>query len=131
MSVPSAVTDLGVEASRMAELAAMTAEGAVNRSAAIPLAQAMLTRPDSPRKLAEELGLVQVRDTDATVRWVDEAFAAHEQAVRDALANPKRIQAATGFLRGQVMKLSGGKADPKLVSEWIERKLADLRGPQP
>jgi aspartyl-tRNA(Asn)/glutamyl-tRNA(Gln) amidotransferase subunit B len=85
----------------------------------------MLTRSDSPSALAKELGLVQVQDADATARWVEEAFAANQQAVNDARTNPKKMQAAIGFLRGQVMKLSGGKADPKLVGKLIEERLGN------
>ncbi|MBI1825145.1 MAG: Asp-tRNA(Asn)/Glu-tRNA(Gln) amidotransferase subunit GatB [Planctomycetes bacterium] len=118
-----AVTELGVEAARIAELAKMTAEGTVNKTAANQLADAMLTRSNCPSALAKELGLVQVQDADATARWVDEAFAANQQAVSDARTNPKKMQAAIGFLRGQVMKLSGGKADPKLVGKLIEERL--------
>ncbi|HPC23275.1 MAG TPA: Asp-tRNA(Asn)/Glu-tRNA(Gln) amidotransferase GatCAB subunit B, partial [Phycisphaerae bacterium] len=60
--------------------------------------------------------------------WVDQALAANAQAVQDAIANPKKIKAARGFLTGQVMKLSGGKADPKIVGELIEKKLAEKTG---
>ena len=56
--------------------------------------------------------------------WVDRVFAANEQAVQDALSNPKKQKRARGFLTGQVMQLSGGKADPKIVGELIEKKLA-------
>lgn len=122
-----AVTDLGVDAGRIAELAKITADGTVNKTAANQIAEVMLTRRESPRGLAAELGLVQVQDVDSTGRWVDEAFAANEQAVRDALANPKKTQAAIGFLRGQVMKVSGGKADPKLVGRMIEQRLSQMR----
>ncbi len=122
-----AVTELGVEAAHMAELAVLSADGTVNKTAANQLAQAMLERRESPRKLAEELGLLQVRDTDTTALWVAEALAANSQAVSDALANPKKMQAAAGFLRGQVMKLSGGKADPTLVGQLIEQRLSALR----
>ena len=134
------VTDLGVDAERMAELARITADGTVNKSAANRLAQIMLERSEprasacadmqpsapSPMKLAEELGLLQVKDTAATEAWVEQVFAANEKAVLDALKNPKKAKAAVGFLRGQVMKLSGGKADPKIVGELIERRLADM-----
>jgi aspartyl-tRNA(Asn)/glutamyl-tRNA(Gln) amidotransferase subunit B len=99
----------------------------VNKTAANQIAEVMLTRHESPRKLAEELGLVQVQDVDSTWRWVDEALADNEQAVRDALANPKKTQAAIGFLRGQVMKVSGGKADPKLVGQMIDQRLSQMR----
>lgn len=79
-------------------------------------------------RLAEEMGLVQVRDTSATEAWVDRAFADNEKAVQDARGNPKKAKAAAGFLRGQVMKLSGGKADPKLVGDLIEQRLREPNG---
>ena len=72
------------------------------------------------------MNLRKVVDTDQTAVWVDEAFKANDKAVQDAVSNPKKRKAAAGFLRGQVMKVSGGKADPKLVGELIERRLADL-----
>jgi aspartyl-tRNA(Asn)/glutamyl-tRNA(Gln) amidotransferase subunit B len=122
-----AVTDLGVDATRMAELAKIAADGTVNKTAANQIAEVMLSRRESPRQLAEELSLVQVQDMDSTGRWVEEAFTANEKAVRDALRNPKKMQAAVGFLRGQVMKVSGGKADPKLVGKMIEGRLSQMR----
>jgi aspartyl-tRNA(Asn)/glutamyl-tRNA(Gln) amidotransferase subunit B len=134
------VAKLGIEADAMAELARITAEGLINKSAVNQIAQAIVDRsyaaatgdaesvrsghgPPSPTAIANELGLIQVRDSAATMAWVDEVFAANEQAVGDAMGNPKKAKAAAGFLRGQVMKLSGGKADPKLVTELIESRL--------
>ncbi len=121
------VTDLGIDADRMASLAKAADQGTISKTAANQLAEVMLTRPESPEALARELGLIQVQDADATSAWVDQAFAANEQAVRDALVNPKKMQAAAGFLRGQVMKTSGGKADPNLVGKLIEERLAAIR----
>jgi len=121
------VTGLGVDAGRMAELAKITADGTVSRTAANQIAEVMLQRPEPPVKLAQELGVTQVHDADATRAWVEEAFAANVQAVKDALAHPKKAKAAAGFLRGQVMKISGGQADPNLVAELIEDKLEDLQ----
>ncbi len=123
----ASVTDLGVEAERMAELAMITTDGTVNKTAANQLAGVMLSRPESPRKLADELGLLQVQDADAAAGWVEQALAANEQAVKDAVANPKKAKAAAGFLRGQVMRISGGKADPKLIGKLIEEQLAQLQ----
>jgi len=77
--------------------------------------------------LAERLGILQERDAGAVERWVDEAVAANEQAVQTILTNPKKAKASEGFLRGQVMRLSGGKADPKLAGELIARKIAEIR----
>jgi len=78
----------------------------------------------SPTPLAEELGLLQSRGEAQIAAWVREAFAKDPQAVQDALSSPKKRKAARGFLSGQVMKLSAGKADPNLVGRLIEKGLA-------
>jgi aspartyl-tRNA(Asn)/glutamyl-tRNA(Gln) amidotransferase subunit B len=133
------VTDLGIPAGSMAELAGITADGTVNKSAANRLAEVMVQRMESraspgapagertpsPMHLAEELGIVQVQDTDATEAWIDRVFAENQEAVRDALTNPKKAKAAAGFLLGQVMKLSGGRADPALAGRLIEKRLSE------
>ena len=133
------VTDLGIDVQRMAELAKITADGTVNKSAANRLAEVMLERcaprtavctdaqspAPSPMELAQKLGLIQVKDTAAAEAWVEQAFAENEQAVQDARKNPKKAKAVAGFLRGRVMKLSGGKADPKVIGELIEQRLSE------
>ncbi|MCG3132773.1 MAG: Aspartyl/glutamyl-tRNA(Asn/Gln) amidotransferase subunit B [Phycisphaerae bacterium] len=136
---------LGVDARAMAELAQMVRSGTVSATAAAQIAAAMIPPADpppadpppptaapraaaearSPHALAAKLGLIQEKDAGATQAWVDEAFRLNEQAVRDARSNPKKARQAAGFLRGQVMKLSEGRADPTLVGELIEKKLAE------
>ena len=44
------------------------------------------------------------------------------------LATSKKAEPAAGFLRGQVMKLSGGRADPKIVGKLLKAKLDERRG---
>jgi aspartyl-tRNA(Asn)/glutamyl-tRNA(Gln) amidotransferase subunit B len=120
------IARLGVSAERMAELSLLASSGRVNATAAAQLAETMLERGPAgpaPAELAAELGLLQTRDTGQIEAWVAAACSANAQAVHDAVANPKKLQAARGFLLGQVMKLSGGKADPKLAGELIERAL--------
>jgi aspartyl-tRNA(Asn)/glutamyl-tRNA(Gln) amidotransferase subunit B len=124
------VWELGVDAARLAELAILVGEGTINKTAANQIASEMLSQPESPRELARKLGLVQEQDAGATEAWIDQALAENDQAVRDALSNPKKLQAALGFLRGQVMKLSGGKADPRLVGSAIEQRVEALRANQ-
>jgi aspartyl-tRNA(Asn)/glutamyl-tRNA(Gln) amidotransferase subunit B len=121
------VAGLNVDGGRMGRLARLTADGTVSATAAKQIAEAMLSSGDDPQTLAEALGLVQVQDADRTAAWVAQAFAENEQAVRDAASNPKKAQKAAGFLRGQVMRISGGKADPRLVGRLIEEKLRKLR----
>jgi aspartyl-tRNA(Asn)/glutamyl-tRNA(Gln) amidotransferase subunit B len=118
------IAGLGVPPEQLAELANLVAGGQINASAAVQVAERMLTQHERPGALAEQLGLLQSRDTDQIARWVDEALAANQKAVQDALSNPKKLKAARGFLAGQVMKLSAGKADPKIAGELIERRLS-------
>jgi len=120
------IAGLGIDAERLGELARMTADGLVNATAAASIAEKMLESSDRPGQIAERDGLLQVRDESQMRTWVDQAFAANQKAVQDALANPKKQKQARGFLMGQVMKISGGKADPAVVGRLIDAKLADV-----
>jgi len=148
------IAGLGVCAAHVAELANLVREGRINATAAAQIAEQIVERIDArigrrkpdpatggvaqsvelpepiddpslaPAALAEELGLLQTSDEGQVAAWVDEVLARNDKAVRDALSNPKKRQAARGFLTGQVMKLSGGRADPKLAARLIEQRLA-------
>ena len=120
------IAELGVEADRLGELSRITADGLISATTAQQVAGNMLGTEDRPRQIAEREGLLQVRDKGQMREWVEQAFAANEKAVRDAIDNPKRQKKAKGFLTGQVMQISGGQADPKMVSDLIDRKLAEL-----
>jgi aspartyl-tRNA(Asn)/glutamyl-tRNA(Gln) amidotransferase subunit B len=122
------IAQLGIDAPRLGELSRITADGLVSATAAAAIAGKMLDSPDTPTAIAQRDGLVQVRDTGQMQAWVDQAFAANEKAVQDAISNPKKKQQARGFLTGQVMKISGGKADPKMVGEIIGKKLDSMSG---
>ncbi|HEX3625661.1 MAG TPA: Asp-tRNA(Asn)/Glu-tRNA(Gln) amidotransferase subunit GatB [Verrucomicrobiae bacterium] len=74
----------------------------------------------SPGDIVKEKGLAQVSDTGAIEKFCDEAIAANPNSVAD-YKNGKT--AALNFLKGQVMKLSKGKANPNLAGEVLERKL--------
>jgi Asp-tRNA(Asn)/Glu-tRNA(Gln) amidotransferase B subunit len=73
-----------------------------------------------PLAVAERLGLLQVRDESALETWVDEVLAAHPQEVQRYRAGEAKL---LGFLTGQVMRRSQGKADPKGVQPVLVRKL--------
>ncbi len=126
---------LGIPVEHVAELAGLAAEGAVSATAAAQVAERLVqTRKlglQSPRRIADELGLIQERDESALRAWVDEVIEKNPQAVADALGGKeKKLKAAAGFLRGQVMQASKGKADPRLAGELIEQRLAELRARQ-
>ncbi len=122
---------LGATPEEMAELSRLVCDGQVNATAAAQIVDELMRQMDGstprerPADIAQRIGLMQSRDEGQIQAWVEEALAANAKAVQDALANPKKIQAARGFLTGQVMKISGGKADPKIVGQLIEKKLAE------
>jgi aspartyl-tRNA(Asn)/glutamyl-tRNA(Gln) amidotransferase subunit B len=74
----------------------------------------------SPGAIVQEKGLAQVSDTGAIEKFCDDAIAANPNSVAD-YKNGK--VAALNFLKGQVMKLSKGKANPNLIGEILEKKL--------
>ena len=67
-----------------------------------------------------------VSDRDAIAAAVAAAIAANPQAIDELKGGKKKPEAVKGFLRGQVMKQTGGKANPALVGELLEAKLAEL-----
>ena len=72
-----------------------------------------------PRTIVEARGLKQVTDVSALEKLVDEIVAKNPDKVSDAQTNPKAI----GWFVGQVMKASGGKANPQAVNELLKKRL--------
>ncbi len=118
------ISDLPVSAVQYSSLARLAETGVVSATAAASVFEHLVTHPKAdPMAVATELGLLQVRDSSQTEAWVRQAIDANSQAVSDYKTNPKKKQASLGFLRGAVMKASGGKADPKMVGELLEKIL--------
>ncbi len=122
------ISGLGVTSESIVELARLITDGTISASAAMQVAEKLCEQGGSALEIAKSAGLIQERDESAMQAWIDQAFTENPQAVADALSdNPKKSKAAPGFLRGQVMKISQGKADPKLTGEMIERKIQTVR----
>ncbi len=93
---------------------------AISSSTAQQVFAEMFETGKSPAAIVQEKGLAQVSDTGAIEKFCDEAIAANPAPVADYKAGKA---AALNSLKGQVMKLSKGKANPALVGEILERKL--------
>jgi aspartyl-tRNA(Asn)/glutamyl-tRNA(Gln) amidotransferase subunit B len=107
--------------SQLADLVAMVDEGMVSSSAAKEVLEGVLTGGGNPRQVAADRDLVQMSDAGALDSVVDEALAANPDAVASYRSGEQKV---VGFLVGQVMRATQGKADPKLVNELITQKLA-------
>jgi aspartyl-tRNA(Asn)/glutamyl-tRNA(Gln) amidotransferase subunit B len=119
-------TGLAVGASKvspenLAELIALVEAKRVNSKIAKELLGRMWEGAGSPAAIVEREGLAQTSDPAAIERFVDEVFAANPSVVAEYKAGKNNV---AGFLVGQVMKASRGKADPALVNELVKNKLS-------
>jgi aspartyl-tRNA(Asn)/glutamyl-tRNA(Gln) amidotransferase subunit B len=109
-----------VPATALASLLGLIKAGTVSHQAAKKIFLELAADGADPRAVAERLGLLQVRDEGTLETWVDEVLAAHPQEVLRYRAGEAKL---LGFLTGQVMRRSQGKADPKGVQPVLVRKL--------
>ena len=104
------------------ELAELSASGQINSKQAKEVFAQMFLTGKSPAALVKELGLAQVSDTAALEAFCDQAIAANPKSVADFKAGKMN---AVNALKGQVMKLSKGTANPQLVGDILVKKLTD------
>jgi aspartyl-tRNA(Asn)/glutamyl-tRNA(Gln) amidotransferase subunit B len=114
------LADLKFKPETMVELVSLVDAKTVSSSAAQQVFAEMFETGKSPAAIVEEKGLAQVSDAGAIEKLCDEAIAANPRSVADYQAGKV---AALNALKGQVMKLSKGKANPSLAGEILERKL--------
>lgn len=116
-----AVADSSVSPEHLAELIALVESKRINSKIAKELLARMWDGAGSPAAIVEREGLAQTSDPAAIERFVDEVLAANPNVVAEYKAGKTNV---LGFLVGQVMKASRGKADPALVNETVRNKLA-------
>jgi len=105
---------------QLLELVNLVDAKTISSSAAQQVFAEMFDTGKSPAAIIQEKGLAQVSDTGAIEKFCDEAIAANPKSVADFKAGKV---AALNALKGQVMKLSKGKANPAVVGEILESKL--------
>ena len=94
-------------------------KGDISGKIAKDLFEIVYTEGGDPEQIVQERGMKQVTDTGAIEAAVDQVIADNPAQVEKAKANPK----LAGWFVGQVMKATGGKANPKAVNEMVSAKL--------
>ncbi|WP_024585368.1 Asp-tRNA(Asn)/Glu-tRNA(Gln) amidotransferase subunit GatB [Aliihoeflea sp. 2WW] len=94
-------------------------EGTISGKIAKDLFEIVWTEGGDPRQLVETRGMKQVTDTGAIEKAVDDVIAANPDKVEQARAKPTMA----GWFVGQVMKATGGKANPQAVNDLIKARL--------
>ncbi len=113
------IDDSPVKPEANVAILSMIADGTISGKIAKDVLDIVWTEGGDPRAVVEARGLRQVTDTGAIEKVIDEVIAANPEKVQQALAKPTLL----GWFVGQVMKASGGKANPQAVNELLKAKL--------
>jgi aspartyl-tRNA(Asn)/glutamyl-tRNA(Gln) amidotransferase subunit B len=108
-----------VSAAQLADIVELIGEGTISGKIAKELFEIVWQEGGDPRALVETRGMKQVTDLSAIEKVVDDIIAANPDKVAQAKAKP----ALMGWFVGQVMKSSGGKANPQAVNDLLKSKL--------
>ncbi|KUJ79355.1 Asp-tRNA(Asn)/Glu-tRNA(Gln) amidotransferase subunit GatB [Ruegeria profundi] len=113
------ITDSPVSPAQLGAIIDLISSDAISGKIAKDLFEIVYTEGGDPAKIVEDRGMKQVTDTGAIEAALDEIIAANPAQVEKAKVNPK----LAGWFVGQVMKATGGKANPKAVNELVGKKL--------
>ena len=114
-----AIGDSPVSAGQLGGVLDLIGSGEISGKMAKDLFEIVWTEGGDPAEIAAARGMKQVTDTGAIEAAVDEIIAANPAQVEKARANPK----LAGWFTGQVLKATGGKANPAAVNELVAKKL--------
>ncbi|SLN19098.1 Asp-tRNA(Asn)/Glu-tRNA(Gln) amidotransferase subunit GatB [Ruegeria meonggei] len=113
------ITASPVSPAQLGGIIDLIASDAISGKIAKDLFEIIYTEGGDPAQIVEQRGMKQVTDTGAIETALDEIIAANPAQVEKAKVNPK----LAGWFVGQVMKATGGKANPKAVNELVSKKL--------
>jgi aspartyl-tRNA(Asn)/glutamyl-tRNA(Gln) amidotransferase subunit B len=113
------LADTALAADHLVELAGLADEGALSSSGVTTVLGHVLAGAGSPRAVAEAHDLIQISDAGALEAAVDAAIADHPDEWQRFIDGEQKL---TGFFVGQVMRATGGKADPKVVARLLADK---------
>jgi aspartyl-tRNA(Asn)/glutamyl-tRNA(Gln) amidotransferase subunit B len=108
-----------VSAAQLGGIVDLIGEGTISGKIAKELFEIVWSEGGDPRAIVEARGMKQVTDTGAIEKAVDEVIAANPDKVEQVKAKPSML----GWFVGQVMKASGGKANPQAVNDLLKAKL--------
>ena len=117
------INELDIRPSGVAKLAEMIEAGQISASSSVSVFEAMVETAKEPEILAQELNLIQKSDTGELEKVIDQVLGENPEAVRDVTGGGKKSNKARGFLLGQVMQKTKGRANPKIASEILAGKL--------
>jgi len=117
------VTELKIKPDHIASLVDFIHDGKISSKQAKEVFAQMLETSEMPEQIIKAKGMEQVSDTGAIAAIVDSVIAENPKAVEDFKSGKTNV---LGWLTGQVMKKSGGKANPGTATALVKEKLSSL-----
>ncbi len=114
-----------VKPEALAEMIQLITDGTISSKLAKTVFEEMRKTQKSAKQIVEEKGLVQITDTGAIERVVDEVLAANPKEVERYRQGEEKL---IGFFVGQVMRATRGKANPQMVNQLLRQKLSQQDG---
>ena len=114
-----AIEESPISADQLGEIVDLIQAGTISGKIAKEVFEIIWNEGGNPAEIVEKRGLRQVTDTSAIEAAVDAIIAANPDKVDQVRAKPTML----GWFVGQVMKSTGGKANPQAVNEILQRKL--------
>jgi len=115
------IAEFHITAPMLAELIKLKLDSTISGRMAKDVFEAMVESGKTPAQIVEEKGLRQVTDTGAIEKAIDEILAANADKVAEYKSGKDKL---FGFFVGQVMKTTGGKANPAILNELLKKKLS-------
>lgn len=119
------IKDFPIPAKSIGALIAIIDEGKISSTiASQKIFPVLLEHPEkSPLSIAEELNVIQDSNEDAILTFIEDVIKQHPDEVARYIAGEKQL---VGFLMGQLMRISKGKADPKAANQLMRQRLEQL-----
>ena len=114
------ISDVPFTPAGIAETVKMVSEGKINLGSAKQIVQLMFERGGKPEKIAEERGFIMSSDSSAIEEIADKFLAENADSVAKYKAGNDKL---FGFFMGQIMRLAGKSANPKLIKDVLTEKL--------
>jgi aspartyl-tRNA(Asn)/glutamyl-tRNA(Gln) amidotransferase subunit B len=114
------IDEIALKPNSLAEMVGLIEDGTISTKIGKDILPELLIEGGSAKALVEQKGLIQISDTSAIEAAIDSVMAAHPDELAKYRGGKTKL---LGFFVGQVMKQTGGRADPKLTNELLQKKL--------
>ncbi len=118
------VADFKISPENLGRLIDLINKGTISGKIAKDVFAIMLTENKSPEEIVKEKNLLQISDTSAIEKIIDEILNNNSAQAKQYIDGEEKV---FGFFVGQVMRQSKGKANPKIVNEFLRKRLDGLK----